>query len=135
MLSVNSIGLSKYKLLRVFGDIYESLLFKNLKKFNTILVASSINKITSKEKYYKLKKCSIIQFPTRFDPEIFKVKHIDKISLGFTKEDILLITTGRLSNIKGWRLLIDSYRITYLEKPTLKLVFIGSGEDEYKRIF
>ena len=42
----------------------------------------------------------------------------------------IIITTGRLAQIKGWKDLIDSFRIAKIEVPNLTLFFVGDGEDK-----
>jgi glycosyltransferase involved in cell wall biosynthesis len=133
----NSVAISRYRYLRNLGIIYERILFKILrKKANVILAAADQNSIQDAVKRTGniLKPNDIITFPTRFDPNIFYPvdKNQSRKKLGFTEEDILLVTTGRLCWVKGWQLLIDATLTLYSEDDfkKVKLVFIGEGEDQ-----
>lgn len=134
----NSISNSRYKSLRFFGNLYERRLFKILKqKVNVILAAADKDAIIEAMARTKniLGEKHIESFPTRYDPEIFFPR--DKIfcreMLNIDKKTILLVTTGRLSWVKGWQLLIDSIReLVSFGHENIKLLFIGDGEDKEK---
>ena len=127
----NSVGLSRFKVLRVFGGLYEKMLFNRLNKYcDLILAAADKSEIDKKERKYNLNK-KIISFPTRFNNLIFfpeeKLKSRKEFNLDSDRK--IIITTGRLAEIKGWKDLIDSFRIARLKEPKLVLFFIGEGED------
>ena len=68
----NSVGLSRFKSLRVFGSLYEKLLFEKLKKTcDIILAAADEIEINKKRSQYNFKSKKIISFPTRYDDSIF----------------------------------------------------------------
>lgn len=128
----NAVGLSKYRYLRLFGQVYEKSLFNHLHKHaDKILAASDIKSIKKISIKYKLPKNFILSFPTRFDGSIFKVldqtECRKKLKLPYDKK--LLITSGRLSYIKGWKFIVDSFRILTNLVPDTILVFLGDGED------
>ncbi len=133
----NSVALSKYKMLRIFGGIYERNLFHHLLNSATkVLAASDKTSILEKTQKYNLPDNYIIQFPTRFDERIFRP--LDKMycrkKLGIHPKEKIFITVGRLSYIKGWDFLIDSFKIFLDFCPNSKLYFIGSVEDSHKII-
>jgi len=131
----NSIGNSKFKLLRIFGGIYEKKLFNALQNScDVILAAADEEAINEKIIKYDLKPKQIISFPTRFDKNIFYPRDPQycREKLQIKQDLILLVTTGRLSHIKGWRDLIESFRLFQQTRPNSKLVFIGDGEDKDK---
>lgn len=131
----NSVGLSKYKFLRIFGGLYEQLLFKYLTKCaNLILAASDSASIKSIKEKYNLPDNYIIPFPTRFNCEIFKVvnQREARIKLGIPLNKKVYISVGRISYIKGWKFMVDSYHyVTLIQNDTL-LLFVGNGEDSGK---
>jgi glycosyltransferase involved in cell wall biosynthesis len=123
----------------MFGIIYERTLFKILKKkATTVLAAADSQSINDAVKRTGniFNAEDIITFPTRFDPHIFSP--IDKTQsrkkLNIDKEEILLVTSGRLSWVKGWQLLIDATMELYSNKKynKIKIVFAGEGEDKAK---
>ncbi|MCK0178776.1 glycosyltransferase family 4 protein [Flavobacteriaceae bacterium S0862] len=133
----NSVGLSRFKLLRVFGGVYERKLFRHIKKScDLILAAADQEEINRKSLKYNLLEKKIISFPTRFDSEIFYTKNtvVAKEELGYSEHEKIIVTTGRLSYIKGWKDMIDSFRIAKTQESTLKLIFVGDGEDKNKII-
>ena len=135
----NSVAISRYKYLRVLGILYEKFLFRILKRKATVILAAADNQaildaITRTGNI--LKKEDIISFPTRFNPQIFypaDKSNCRKI-LNINDNDFLLVTTGRLSWIKGWQLLIDATAELYSETDykNVKIVFVGDGEDKKK---
>jgi len=131
----NSVGLSKYKFLRIFGKVYEKKLFNDLKSSTTkILAASDNNTILQMAKRYGISADFIKQFPTRYDNQVFKVLNQSKcrnqINLGQATK--IFITTGRLSYIKGWSLILDAFRIVNEKIPDSIFIFVGDGEDRSK---
>lgn len=130
----NSVGLSKFRFLRIFNRIYESLLFFCLKSMNAkILAASDIGTIKKVEQKFKILSGSIVQFPTRYDPKVFfpKDKLESRIKLGINRKHKIFIVVGRLSYIKGWKLIVDTFRVVKYNNKDSILLFIGSGEEEF----
>lgn len=131
----NSVSLSKFKILRVFGETYEKRLFNKLKKNAThILAAADKKSIDNKLQKHNLAKNRIKPFPTRFDENIFSIKNSNtcRDKLKISEKTTVFLTTGRLAYIKGWPLLIDSFKLVKEHIPDSILIFIGSGEDKNK---
>jgi len=135
----NSVAISRYKYLRVLGILYEKFLFRILKRKATVILAAADNQAildAIARTGNILKKEDIISFPTRFNPQIFYPadKSNCRKSLNINDNDFLLVTTGRLSWIKGWQLLIDATAELYSETDykNVKIVFVGDGEDKKK---
>lgn len=135
----NSVAISRYKYLRVFGILYEKILFRILKKKATVILAAADNQaildaITRTGNILKAE--NIISFPTRFNPKAFYPadKSQCRKSLNINDEDFLLVTTGRLSWVKGWQLLIDATAELFSDNDykNVKIVFVGDGEDKKK---
>ena len=134
----NSISNSRYKSLRFLGDLYERSLFRILKqKADVILAAADKDAIMEAMTRTKniLGEKQIESFPTRFDPDIFHPR--DKAEcrkmLDIDKQTLVLVTTGRLSWVKGWQLLSDSVgELVNKGHKDIKLLFVGDGEDREK---
>lgn len=137
--TANSVALSRYKALRVFGIFYEKALFKILKRKATVILAAA-DRENIKDAVARtgniLDPSDIITFPTRFDPDVFMPldKALCRTRLNIDQNTILLVTTGRLSFIKGWQLLIDSALELFRDDnyKNVTLVFAGEGEDREK---
>jgi teichuronic acid biosynthesis glycosyltransferase TuaC len=75
----------------------------------------------------------IIQFTTRVDTTVFRPR--DKMAareeLGIDKRVFLVATCGRISAVKGWKLLVDSFAVICRTIGNAVLVFVGDGEDRY----
>lgn len=131
----NSVGNSRFKILRIFGGLYEKKLFRDLNKSCHLILAAADDKtISEKSTLHNLKSDRIKQFPTRFDDKVFYVKNQKecKSNLGYNNKDKLIVTVGRLAEIKGWRDLIDSFRLLTQIEPNSILIFIGDGEERSK---
>ncbi|MDN3204671.1 glycosyltransferase family 4 protein [Algoriphagus sediminis] len=129
----NSVENSRFKRLRFLGGMYEKKLFNDLKKnFDYILAAADRESILQKEEKFRLRENSIVFFPTRFNSSIFYPYENTNIRYSLQiKENVkLIVSVGRLSYVKGWKDLIESYRFFLMKEPNSKLIFIGDGEDE-----
>jgi glycosyltransferase involved in cell wall biosynthesis len=135
----NSVAISRYKSLRVLGILYEKSLFRILKrKAKVILAAADSESIASAtiRTGNILRPEEIITFPTRFDPAIFSpLNRSDcRKKLNISDKDFVLVTTGRLSWVKGWQLLIDATLELQSDEnyKNVRLIFVGDGEDRKK---
>jgi glycosyltransferase involved in cell wall biosynthesis len=128
----NSVKLSRYQSLRFIGGVYENMLLRLLNKNVDCIFAAadsnSIKEFVTKNKPSLQKK--IVSLPTRFDENIFypRDKIYSRNKLKLPQDKTILVTTGRLSWIKGWDFLIEVLLLRSQENNTL-LVFVGDGED------
>lgn len=134
----NPLKIAKYSYAKYFSSIFENLLFRSLTKFNLIIAAGDKDSIRNKIKLaeksgYQL---DIRPFPTRIDTSIFRPLNQKSVrqELKFNKEEIIIVTTGRLAWFKGWKLMIDAFKLYLESKPNSKFIFVGDGEDERKII-
>ena len=135
----NSVAHSRYKPLRAFGITYEKMLFRTLKKSVNVILASadreSITEAVNRTGNI-IASDKITIFPTRFDPRIFSPsdKTECRKKLNINEDDILILTTGRLSWIKGWQLMMDTAKELHSDRSfkNLKVIFAGEGEDREK---
>ena len=80
----------------------------------------------------------IIQFPTRYDANIYypytqETRSAIRHNILHVKDtDPVFVTVGRLGWFKGWKLMIDAFRIVFNTQTSSKLFIIGDGEDEQK---
>jgi glycosyltransferase involved in cell wall biosynthesis len=133
----NPIENSKYRWAKIFGKLFFKVFVSKFKYVKTFLAASSTQEIKNYckivESYgYDLK---IIQFPTRIDTAIFypmKKRDLLRKNLSFNSENKILLTSGRLSEIKGWRLILESFSLFLKDFPNSYLLFVGDGEDRDK---
>jgi glycosyltransferase involved in cell wall biosynthesis len=134
----NPLSISRYKFARPFAIFYDKFFLPKLSKINLVLAAAdtkAIDELVLRSKG-SLKKENIKQFPTKVDTKIFK--SLPKLNvrekLNIPTGQLMIVTTGRLGWLKGWKFMIDSFKIFLLEHPDTHMYFIGSGED-YNKIY
>ena len=133
----NPLSMSRFKWARHFDQLFEKIFIKKLKKVNTFLAAAGqeeINAYSQKVSSYGIK-ININQFPTRVDTGIFYPMNRNiniRIELGFNLNSKIIVTSGRLSEVKGWGLLLDSFKVFLKDYPDSYFLFIGNGQDRQK---
>jgi glycosyltransferase involved in cell wall biosynthesis len=78
----------------------------------------------------------IITFPTRIDDRIFHPgsRRVARNDLSLSQDATLIVTTGRITEAKGWRLLLDAFKLFSATSSESLLIFVGDGEDKSKLI-
>lgn len=128
----NPLAISKYKYAHLLAEYFENSFFKHLKKVQCILAAGNdeaIREMVARSKgEIELKRVN--KFPTRINTEIFKPG--DKVRmrnlLGIPEFSTIVMTTGRLADIKGWKFMIDCFEKFNSKVPDSYFYFIGEGE-------
>jgi glycosyltransferase involved in cell wall biosynthesis len=132
----NPLAISKYKYAHYLADYFERIFFKSLSKLSVILASGDENAIQEMLIRSKglISRKSVTQFPSRINTEIFKDVKRDEARqiLNLPDSSLIIITTGRLSELKGWKFMIDCFRIYENQKPGSLFYFIGEGEDRLK---
>jgi glycosyltransferase involved in cell wall biosynthesis len=130
----NSLEISRYWYAKYFASIFDYFFFKKLKKVKIILATANLQSIDA---FCKRSKGIIIrekikEFPTMFNPKIFFPFGIKearrKINLAI--DDCIIVTTGRLSVLKGWQFMIDAFNIFNKIHPNSRFYFLGDGEEK-----
>lgn len=129
----NPLLISRYKIARSISFLYDRYFFPKLSKVQLILAAGnedSIKDLVFRSKGYIQKK-DVIQFPTRVDTRVYKKidYNICRKSLSIQCNQLVIVTTGRLGWFKGWKFMIDSFKLLQLIHSNAHLFFIGNGED------
>jgi glycosyltransferase involved in cell wall biosynthesis len=129
----NPLSISKYKYAQYFSTHFERIFFKRVRVINTILASGDYNAIREMIVRSKglLRADQITMFPSRINTKIFKPIDRNEIrqKFGFSPRTTIIITTGRLAPLKGWKFMIDSFRLFMNEVSDTLLFFIGEGED------
>ncbi len=129
----NMLLTSRFWYAKYLKGIYETILFKNLQKVNTILASADKNSIIEfcKRSNDRISFHHVAQFPTRIDTQIFKPgdRIVARAALRIDQERIIVVTTGRLSALKGWKFMIDSFKMFKKTFPDSILYFLGDGEE------
>ena len=129
----NPLNISKYSYAGPLAKMFERRFFKKLIHVNTILARGDDDAIREMlaRSNGTIADRTVIKFPTRVRTDIFKpmdMKSARQI-LGLPPDATVVLTTGRLAWLKGWKFMIDSF-IKFSEKVTNSLfLFVGEGED------
>ena len=132
----NPLAVSKYWYAQYIAKFIERKFFQQLVYVQTILAsgdAEAIREMISRSNGM-ISKDIVNQFPSRINTDIFKPlnKTEARFKLGITTNNILVVTTGRLSWLKGWKFMIDSFKLFEMLKPGSLFYFVGDGEDARK---
>ena len=131
----NPLNMSRFKWGIYFTEVYEKFLFNAIKNVDVILASAGHEAIKSLVDRSKgvLSLDSIKQFPTRVDTNFFKPSLVNKKSdLGMDHSDLILVTCGRINAVKGWGLVLESFKILKQNRSNIQLYFVGDGEDREK---
>lgn len=135
----NAVSLSRYAWAKRFGQRFETLLIKSLKKAKPETILASADKEAIREFHERtnniLNADNFHQFPTRVNTDFFISgdKAIERERLNLPSNHDIFVATGRISFIKGWDFLLDSFKIFMKNYSTdALLIFVGDGEDKSK---
>ena len=129
----NPLAISKYSYASGISRFFETRFFKKLKYAGTILASgdeNSINEMIARSGGI-VPRGTVIKFPTRISTDIFNPvdKSEARSRLGLPAKGVMVITTGRLAQFKGWKFMVDSYSLFMDKIPESSFHFIGEGED------
>ena len=129
----NPLNISKYSYAGPLAKMFERRFFKKLIHVNTILARGDDDAIREMlaRSNGTIADRTVIKFPTRVRTDIFKPMDMKSARqmLGLPPDATVVLTTGRLAWLKGWKFMIDSF-IKFSEKVTNSLfLFVGEGED------
>lgn len=134
----NPVAQSRYPWARVFGRTYEKQFLRSLRRLrlDAIIAAADEREIDQflKGNGRLLDPKVVHSFPTRVDTHVFfpEPRDIVRKELDLSLDDLILVVCGRLSWTKGWQLLLDVLHVLSKDSRTVRLVFVGDGEDRTK---
>ncbi len=125
---------SRYRWAKPFAPLFDAVLNQKLRKYvGTILAAADAEAIADLRHRAGgvLDDSDILFFPTRVDTTLFKPgdKNDARKRLSLPSGSMLVLTSGRLQNIKGWPLLLNAFKLFRANRDKAKLVFVGDGVD------
>ena len=132
----NPLSISRYWYGKYFAKIFETIHFNFLKKSQIILATGDDYALKDYIQRSRgvLDSTKIIKFPSRVNTNIFKLIDKEKLrnNLGWDLSKNYIVTSGRLSQLKGWQFLLDCLIEFKKIEPNSHFVFIGDGEDKEK---
>lgn len=132
----NPLAISKYWYAQYLAKYFETRFFKRLKSAKVILASG--DEVAIKEMIQRSKgiisREEVNQFPSRINTKIYKAtnQQESRTKLNIPKATSIVVTTGRLSVLKGWQFMIDCFLLYEKSKPGSLFYLIGEGEDFYK---
>ena len=132
----NPLKTSKYWFGKYGASYFDKLFFSSLKDVKLILASADENAILSmiNRSNGRISRRSIIKFPTRINTDIYKpmdkTSARERLNIPISKK--IVTTIGRLSWLKGWKLMIDSFILFEKSIPGSLFYFVGEGEDHNK---
>lgn len=134
----NPLAISRYNYSKYFAGIFEKIYFKFLKNARIVYATGDNDAVAGYLKRSKgvLDPKKIIKFPSRINTNIFKPTELEvaRNILGWDLTKNFVVTSGRLSELKGWKFMLDCFVDYRKQKPNSHFVFLGDGEDKEKII-
>ncbi len=129
----NPLVMPRYSWGKMLINLYDRELFKALKKVDVILACAdeaSIRDLTRRSKG-SLQRDRVILFPTRVDTSVFRAtgKRVAREALHLPPDSLIIMSCGRISRVKGWDLLLDSFSVLLSKFPHALFIFVGDGEE------
>lgn len=131
----NPVAFSRYSHLRFLAKWFHRRMMNNLVRLKPAALLASADRLAidkfEKENRELLDGCRLLFFPTRFNEDIFHPGDFlaQRLSLGLTENNPILVSVGRLCWVKGWRLVLETLVELKKKYPSVKLIFVGDGED------
>jgi glycosyltransferase involved in cell wall biosynthesis len=131
----NPLNNPRYAWGRTLSGLFWLVFIYSLKKSNCNLAAADTASIQEAFRSHPLLEGSVSSFPTRFDDSVFKKQLVPKnLTEKFSRFDNIIVTTGRINNVKGWDFLLHSFQSFKESQQEFStcLIFVGDGEDGVK---
>ena len=130
----NPVSNSRYRWLRWTGPLFEFVFVRKLRAAGVSLFLAAASRDSIEEFAARtgnvLRADEIFSFPPRIDNTIFyRRPDRERLREKLHINGPFLVVTGRLSRIKGWRLLLEAFADFRRNHPDATLCFLGDGED------
>lgn len=129
----NPLTMPRYRWGRLFAGWFDRQLFRALDRTDVILASadeSAIAGLVARSRG-RLRRERIRALPTQYDGDVFRPVPPAEARrlLGLELRGPLLVSSGRLSRVKGWELLLAAFQEVLRAEPGARLAFVGDGED------
>lgn len=129
----NPLSISKYQYARPLSRHFEGMFFSKLRFAKAILASgddTAINEMVARSRG-KVMPEQIEKFPTRVNTDIFRIldKDTARRYLNLPISTKIIVNTGRLAPLKGWKFMIDCFTGFVKQIPDSLFYLIGDGED------
>ncbi len=132
----NPLLISRYSYGKYLAKIFDYFFFKYLNNVNMILATAdqkAINDFIGRSKGL-ISKNEIKQFPSRIDTNIFHPlnKETCRKRCGISLDMKVIVTTGRLTSLKGWELMLKAFMLYKEKVDNACFYFLGDGEERIR---
>jgi glycosyltransferase involved in cell wall biosynthesis len=125
--------ISKYWFSKYLETYFNKMFFSSFRNVKIILASGDEDSILDmvKRSNGNIFREHVIKFPTRINTDVFKPLDRDdtRKELNIEVKKVVVITTGRLTKLKGWEFMIDAYCIFMKEVTDSLFLIVGDGED------
>lgn len=127
---------SRYPWARILAAIFDTWFLKNALKADVLVAAADADSIQSLKNRRRgiLQNKDIVFLSTRVDTRIFRKENRANVrnELGFNRDQLILVTTGRIHYTKGWRFLLQVvYEYKKINANCL-FIYVGDGAERKK---
>ncbi|MGD0492620.1 MAG: glycosyltransferase [Steroidobacteraceae bacterium] len=126
----NPLSMPRYAVGKWLAGSFERRLFAALAERTELIMAAADQKAIQAMKDRSggvLSRSRVVSTPTLVDTKIFNLNRGAEAAPG-----PVLVSCGRLNRVKGWDLIFDAYLKVRIQMPTVRLYYIGDGEDRAK---
>jgi glycosyltransferase involved in cell wall biosynthesis len=129
----NPLRISRYRIARRLCPLFDAALFRSLRRVSVILACAderAIHRFVSSSRG-RISRERIVQIPTCVDLSQFRPVSSSQARKGtdIPQDHTVFVTNGRISQFKGWPLLLDAFAVYRRRNPHSLLIFVGDGED------
>lgn len=132
----NPLTISKYSYAGLLAKWFEKQFFKKVVNANIILARGDNDAISDmlSRSNGTLGKRTIIKFPTRIKIAVFRPISKDeaRAKLDLPATATIVVTTGRLAWLKGWKFMVDCFEKFSHKVVDPIFIMVGEGEDYQK---
>lgn len=129
----NPLSISRYPIARNFQKQYDYFFMKKVAKVKYIFASaaeSELHNFLIRSKG-KISREQLVKYPTRYKSTIYfpEDKLKTRRELGLQENAKIITTVGRLGWFKGWKFMIDAFKLILHQQDNAHFFFIGDGED------
>jgi glycosyltransferase involved in cell wall biosynthesis len=132
----NPLAMPRYAWGKLLAKAFDRRLFAALQKTDITLACAdetSIRSLINRSDGNLLQE-QVKFFPTRVDTTIYFPQNKEKMrrELNLPTDCHIIVSSGRISRVKGWDLILKAYHILAASEVGTYLIFVGDGEDREK---
>lgn len=129
----NPLAASRYAWARPLAALHDRALFRALLRADAVLASADDEAIDAlvARSGGRLPRSRVRSLPSHYDERVFfpVPLALARARVGGDAGSPLVVSVGRLSQVKGWDLVLAAFARLLAERPGARLCFVGDGED------